>query len=53
VEQERLTILEQLSSTLAFSGFPVSRSLVFCLIIHRSLFVITSFFILAITLSVL
>ena len=50
VEQELLTLPEDLSSFLVFSGVCVARSLVFCVVFCRSLFVL---FLLAISLSVL
>ena len=50
VEQERLTLLENLSSPYVFSGVRVTQSSVFCVMFYRSLFV---FFLLAIVLSVL
>jgi hypothetical protein len=52
VEQELLTLPEHLSSPLAFSGVRVTRSLVLCVMLYRSLFVLLSIFV-AIVLSVL
>ena len=45
MEQELLTIPEHLSSPLVFSGFRVSRSVFFCVLFCRSLFVLLSFFV--------
>jgi hypothetical protein len=45
VEQELPTIPEHLSSPLIFSGFRVSRSVFFCVLFCRSLFVLLSFFV--------
>ena len=50
VEQELLTIPEHLRSTPVFSGIRVARSLVFCVMFCRSLFII---FLLAVVLAVL
>ena len=44
VEQELLTLPEHLRSPLVFSGVPVGRSFVFCIIFWRLLFVPLSFF---------
>jgi hypothetical protein len=44
VEQELLTLSEQLSSLPIFSGVPVTRSLVLCVFYFRSLFVSLYFF---------
>ena len=53
VEQELPTLPERLSSPSVFCGVRVARSLVFCLVLWRSLFVLLSFFLLAIVLFVL
>ena len=50
VEQELLTIPEHLRSPPVFSGIRVARSLVFCVMFCRSLFII---FLLAVMLAVL
>ena len=50
VEQELLTIPEHLRSPPVFSGIHVARSLVFCVMFCRSLFII---FLLAVMLAVL
>jgi hypothetical protein len=50
VEQEQVTIPEHLSSLHVFCGIRVARSLVFCVMFRRSLFVL---FLLYIVLSVL
>jgi hypothetical protein len=50
VEQEPLTLQEHLSSPSVFSGVRVTRSLVFCVMFFRSLFVL---FLSAVMLSVL
>ena len=42
--QELLTILEQLSLSLIYNGVRVARSLVFCVVYCRSLFVLLSIF---------
>jgi hypothetical protein len=44
VEQELLTLLEHLSSLPVFNGGRVTRSLGFCVVFCRSLFVLLSFF---------
>jgi len=44
VEQELLTLPENLSSSSVFSGVRVARSLVFCVVIGRLLFVLLSYF---------
>jgi len=44
VEQELITLPENLSSSSVFSGVRVARSLVFCVVIGRLLFVLLSFF---------
>jgi hypothetical protein len=44
VEQELLTFMEHLSSSLVFSGVHITRSLVFCVVFCRSWFVLLSFF---------
>ena len=46
VVQELIILPEHLGSTLVFSGVRFARSLVFCLIFCRSLFVVLSFWIL-------
>jgi hypothetical protein len=43
VEQELLTPQDHLSSPLVFSGVPITRSLVFCVVFCRLLFVLLSF----------
>ena len=43
VEQELLTVPEHLSSLPVFSGFRVTRSLDFCVVFCRSLFILFSF----------
>ena len=43
MEQELLTLPEHLSSLSVFSGLPVARSLVFCVVFCISLFVLLSF----------
>ena len=53
VEQELLTLPEHLSSPSIFSGVRITRSLVLCVMFCRLLFVLLSFFLLAIVLSVL
>ena len=53
VEQELLTLYDHLSSHPVFSGVRVARSLVFCVVFCRSLFVLLSFFPLLIVLSLL
>jgi hypothetical protein len=50
VEQELLTLMEHMSSPLVYSGVRVARSLVFCVMFCRSLFI---HFLLAIVLSAL
>ena len=50
VEQELLTFPEHMRSSLVFSGVRVTRSLVLCVMLRRSLFVL---FLLTIVLSVL
>ena len=52
VEQELLTFSEHLSSPPVFSGVHVTRSLVLYVMFCRSLFVLLSFFLLVIVLSV-
>ena len=52
VEQELLTFSEHLSSPPVFSGVHVTRSLVLYVMFCRSLFVLLSFFLLAIMLSI-
>ena len=47
VEQELLTLLEHLSSFPIFKGVCVTRSLVFCVMFCRSLFVLLSFYFLS------
>jgi len=44
VEQELLTLPEHLSSPRVFCGVRVARSLFFCVVLCRSLFVLLSFF---------
>jgi len=51
--QGLLSLLENMSSSQVYSGLRVARSLVFCVVLCRSLFVLLSFFLLAIVLSVL
>ena len=53
MDQERLTLSGHPSSPPVFIGLRVARSLVFCVMFCRSLFVLLSFFFLAIALSVL
>ena len=53
VEQELLTLPEHLRSSPGFSGFRVARSLVFCAMSCRSLFVPFVRFLLTIALYVL
>jgi hypothetical protein len=48
VKQELLTLPENMSSPPVFSGVRVARSLVFCVVFCRSLFVLLPFFYLAI-----
>ena len=52
-EEDLLTLSEHISSSPVFSGVCVDRSLVFCVVFCRSLFVFLSFFLLVIGLSVL
>jgi hypothetical protein len=53
MDQERLTLSGHPSSPPVFIGLRVAQSLVFCVMFCRSLFVLLSFFFLAIVLSVL
>ena len=53
MEQELLTLPEHLSSPTVFSGVHDAQSLVFCVMYCRSLFILHSFFFLAIVLCVL
>jgi hypothetical protein len=53
VEQDQPTLPQNLSSPSVFSCVSVTRSLVFCVMFYRSLFVSLSFFLFAIVLSVL
>ena len=53
MEQELLTLTEDLSSPPVFSGVRVTRSLVFFVMFCRSVFVLLSIFLLEIVLSLL
>jgi hypothetical protein len=53
MEQELLTLPEYLSSHQVFGGIRVARSLVFCVVFVYRCFVLSSFFLLGIVLSVL